>query len=703
MADEPSSAVKGEGPGSTGEDEKLGTEGDEGDPAPQDEEKEKQDLKYPRHVFLILAYDIMSALSGWTLNTVFKTYLVTELKMEPKLTSQLLTVYSFCGIFLALAWGGRTVLAVSAAGRTSNMNAFAGDQFKSPEQDQEKERFFYWMYTIFNLGAFIANVTAPLLRDLPCFGKNDCYPLALGVAAIFGVFGIKNKWTKPAVPEYTHWLHYAQLSGYTYEFTEHTRHFLGTLLLLAPYPVYWSLYDLSSSRLQDLGYVMNGTLPYTDYTLKADQLYFVNPVLIWLLVPICIYFVFPFCHKIGILTTLLQKLVAGFWVMVACLVACVAIVYMVDSSMPPSAGRSDFLVQLVNGLDDPGASATVFLHQSGPGGGPGQMRTIPPGGTGVWNLLEPGKSYSFSSDVAGSQVLGSVPAGEPGLGYTGLVTGSAAAPAIRMFPGPDEFVGRTVTNRPAVRAIVLSPGAGRVLELFPADEGPSAPAQAKIDLPSAAPGPSPYLDKPDVKTYDIKVDGKLTQTTRFASGGVYSIMVSGSAGAPKTSVVVQASPADVHLLWILLIIFLATASEVLASPTSVAFFYSESLDDMKSVAQACYNGSTSLFGPAMVLIQEIDLLMWHEFVVYLVGIVLSTLLMMFIASRYRSREDMEKHLQDEADDKNNKDNMKTRGSSGLSTTPLPTADSDTLDHSTRKSVAAIAGIKQNTSRITPQT
>lgn len=56
--------------------------------------------------------------------------------------------------------------------------AFAGDQFKLPDQEPLMSKFFLIFYFSINVGSFASTVLTPSLKNLKCFHQESCYPLA---------------------------------------------------------------------------------------------------------------------------------------------------------------------------------------------------------------------------------------------------------------------------------------------------------------------------------------------------------------------------------------------------------------------------------------------------------------------------------------------------------------------------------------------
>lgn len=80
---------------------------------------------------------------------------------------------------------GLLLISIGAGGIKPCVSAFGADQFKMPQQEADFSSYFSLFYASINIGAFLSHAITPILRsDFPCFGQNDCYPLAFGVPAI---------------------------------------------------------------------------------------------------------------------------------------------------------------------------------------------------------------------------------------------------------------------------------------------------------------------------------------------------------------------------------------------------------------------------------------------------------------------------------------------------------------------------------------
>lgn len=62
---------------------------------------------------------------------------------------------------------------------------FGGDQFQLPEQNEQLAKFSYRFLIAIYIGALIATFSTPELRkDVECFGRDSCFPLAFGVLSL---------------------------------------------------------------------------------------------------------------------------------------------------------------------------------------------------------------------------------------------------------------------------------------------------------------------------------------------------------------------------------------------------------------------------------------------------------------------------------------------------------------------------------------
>lgn len=102
---------------------------------------------------------------------------------------------------------GLILIGLGAGGIKPCVSAFAGNQFKLPEQARQLSIFFSLFYFSINIGSLLSTILTPIFRvDVQCFGDDSCFPLAFGFPAILMFIAIVvfvigyplYKMTKPA-------------------------------------------------------------------------------------------------------------------------------------------------------------------------------------------------------------------------------------------------------------------------------------------------------------------------------------------------------------------------------------------------------------------------------------------------------------------------------------------------------------------------
>lgn len=72
-----------------------------------------------------------------------------------------------------------------------NTNVFGGNQHKLPDEARQLQIYFSAQYFALKCGSFLARFTYPIMKeDVKCFGNDDCYALAYGVATIFVLLAV---------------------------------------------------------------------------------------------------------------------------------------------------------------------------------------------------------------------------------------------------------------------------------------------------------------------------------------------------------------------------------------------------------------------------------------------------------------------------------------------------------------------------------
>ena len=234
---------------------------------------------------------------------------------------------------------GLVIIAIGTGGIKPCVAAFAGDQFVLPEQDRQVQSFFSIFYMSINLGSLVSMIVGPALYKMPCLGEDDCYPLAFGVPAVLMIIatviivmgkpfytirpsdGIVTKsicviWeglTSTKKSKSQHWLDPAK-EKYGEDLVNDIKFLLGCngiLILFLPMTAFWAVFDQGGSRWVTQAKDMDGTLGAV--TILPDQMQFINPLFILILVPIFDRLIYPCLAKWNILVKPLQRMTVGLY------------------------------------------------------------------------------------------------------------------------------------------------------------------------------------------------------------------------------------------------------------------------------------------------------------------------------------------------------------------------------------------------------
>uniref|UniRef100_A0A2H8U2U1 Peptide transporter family 1 n=1 Tax=Melanaphis sacchari TaxID=742174 RepID=A0A2H8U2U1_9HEMI len=237
---------------------------------------------------------------------------------------------------------GLLLTSIGAGGIKPCVSSFGGDQFVLPDQEDYLRKFFSIFYFTINVGSLLSTFITPELRkSIQCFEKDSCFPLAFGIPAIlmlisivFFVSGKKlykiNKPVTSIIPssigcmfyalkkkitassnevQRKDWLEYADNKYSLHQIFE-LRSALDVMYLLIPIPLLYTLFDQQGSRWILQGTLMNGKIDFLNWSIKPDQIHFINPLFVMIFIPLFNSVVYPFLYKIGI-NTPLKKITLG--------------------------------------------------------------------------------------------------------------------------------------------------------------------------------------------------------------------------------------------------------------------------------------------------------------------------------------------------------------------------------------------------------
>ncbi|XP_031635549.1 peptide transporter family 1-like [Contarinia nasturtii] len=371
--------------------------------------KQQPELPYPRRVLSIILNEFGNRFNYLGVKTILVLYMTRKLDMdEDFVTVQYhiftMVVYIMCvfGAILSDSWLGKfkatlylsiinlmgnVCIAISAiphediptklllylglalmatgyGGIKPNVAAFAGDQFKLPEQAAQMEKTYSLLYFCVNIGALATTTMTPIIRsETHCFGDNECYSLAFGVPVILTtiavvlfvagkssytmnppsgnmlvqvikctVNAITNKRRNGKVHGSVHFLDYS-IEKYGQQLVDDTKCLLNILLLFLPLSMYWALAEQQYSRWIVQAMKMNGDLGF--YHILPDQMLFLNPILLIICIPLFDYCFYPLLYKINFKTSLQKITAGGLSVAMAILISAI-VEFRIESCAPNS-------------------------------------------------------------------------------------------------------------------------------------------------------------------------------------------------------------------------------------------------------------------------------------------------------------------------------------------------------------------------------
>ena len=263
-----------------------------------------------------------------------------------------LTVGSEVGLYIGLA-----LIAIGTGGIKPCVSAFAGDQF-GPERSHLLPKIYGMFYWSINFGSFFAFGFLPSVRD------NFGYRWAFGIPGVAMLFATLIFWLgtpryvrKPPVrgPQSGGFL---KVFGYAVthrgerrpgqgfwdvpraRFTdadvEAARAVAGILLIFAPIPVFWALYDQTNSTWVLQGqkmtsvtlatFHMNPEFFFTPllrglfvdqgagnfaFILDTERMQAINPLYVMLLIPLFTGWLYPLSNRVGVKATALRRMGTG--------------------------------------------------------------------------------------------------------------------------------------------------------------------------------------------------------------------------------------------------------------------------------------------------------------------------------------------------------------------------------------------------------
>lgn len=250
------------------------------------------------------------------------------------------------GLYLGLG-----LIALGAGGIKPCVSAFMGDQFDANNKAALTKAYslFYWAI---NFGSFFAFAAIPWVRD------KWGYSWAFGVPGIF--MGLALIVFFIGTPTYTkvppsgrkpgflavvlhNLLHHGSPGGfwaparekYGDELVDGTRRTLGVIGIFSVIPVFWALFDQTSTTWVLQGEKLRAitlNLPGIGaWKLDKESIQTLNPIFVMTLIPLVTLVGYPLAKKLGLNPTPLRRMTLGMVLAASAFVACAALQTRVDA------------------------------------------------------------------------------------------------------------------------------------------------------------------------------------------------------------------------------------------------------------------------------------------------------------------------------------------------------------------------------------
>lgn len=249
---------------------------------------------------------------------------------------------------------GLVLIAVGSGGIKPCVSANVGDQFDDSNESL-RSKAFSWFYLSINFGSFFSTLLIPFIYER--FGAKLAFGIPGGLmflATLIFFLGRKKYRRVPPTgfPKQNfvsiNWYVLTHLGNrkqhatlmdiakekYSPDAVEAIRAVWKVLLLFSFVPVYWMLSDQSTSE-----WVIQATkmdLNVFGFDILAQQVQAVNPVLILVLTPLFVGWLYPLIEKSGFRFTVHRKIAVGYLLLIASFVVIWSVQLSIDAGAKPT-------------------------------------------------------------------------------------------------------------------------------------------------------------------------------------------------------------------------------------------------------------------------------------------------------------------------------------------------------------------------------
>lgn len=539
------------------------------------------------------------------------------------------------------------LIAFGTGGIKPCVAAFGGDQFKLPQQEKYLVTFFSLFYFAINSGSLISTFITPILRqDVHCFGDKSCFSLAFGVPGILmftsivifllgkRLYVIKNpsgniflsvsKCIAHGVSRKIkskekrgHWLDHAE-DKYDRALIDDVKALLRVLVLFIPLPVFWALFDQQGSRWTFQADRMDQQIG--SFTLKADQMQVVNPLLILVFIPIFEVAIYPLMTWCRLIRKPLHKMIWGGLLAAAAFGVSGLVELQLVKTYPValSAGHTHFRVY--NGFP---CNVTVNINS-------GNETFV------VKSLSMYEDLYFENTDETNIPYSMS---GEPNTecqsvnfeGQFNLTEKTANSFFIREG-GVVSFIDSNDKSISATHNL-------RLLANIPTEQMVSfvdtSSGQTVLQVSSSSTSQNSIA----TGSYNVVVNDHIALShLQIKAGAVYTVNLFGNSASVYAAGVHQITPANtIHILWLLPQYIIITMGEVMFSVTGLEFSFTQAPASMKSVLQSVWLLTVAFGNLIVTLVVKGNFLdaQWKEFFLFGGLMVVDMMIFSIMAFRYK--------------------------------------------------------------------
>ncbi|KAL5232675.1 hypothetical protein ACI65C_000085 [Semiaphis heraclei] len=518
-----------------------------------------------------------------------------------------------------LALLGLVLIAIGTGGIKPCVSSFGGDQFDLPAQEVYLQKFFSIFYFSINAGSLIStSITPELRKEVHCFGRTTCFPLAFGVPAVLMIiaififvcgkrlYKIKKPESNVIVTSFSciyhaikrrlshvssntkkcHWLNYAD-DKYSEKEISDIRTALDVIYLFIPLPFFWALFDQQGSRWTLQATLMNGRINFLNWTMKPDQMQVMNPLLVLLFIPFFETVVYPLLAKIGIKKPLQKIALGGFLAALAFVLSAVVQNKIIGEPIQVSAGEGQ--LRIFNGFD-----CNITINST----------NLPVYKLNSLETLE--IRYAASSNETSLPIVIIADSScSPNLSTLNLtssvsiVEGKVTSYFLTRLEDKLELkridyfddMTKPKNGNPILRILNSDDLSNKVLTIKDKDNNTAIEINLKPLTTNTVP----------IGKYKAFLDKEFIADLNFLPASVNTLVLQRNSGHTDSNLVVIEKGNYIHLAWQLPQIIAMTAAEVMFSITTLQFAFTQAPTSMKSLL-AAVNLLTVAFGNLMVVI-----------------------------------------------------------------------------------------------------